>query len=172
MTRTTDVNSGLTAEMLRKVVRYDSQTGKFYWLRSNNQSAVVGGEAGTIEPKTGYIRFTVLGRKYQAHRLAWLYITGEWPSHQIDHRNLVRSDNWFDNLRQATPSNNMVNKRATKRNILGIKGVSEVSTGRFVARTGFDGKIVHIGSFDTPQAAHRAYLKKSTELHGQFARGS
>lgn len=170
MPRTTDINSGLTAEILRAIVRYDPSTGKFFWLKSNNQWAIIGGEAGTVEVKTGYVRFTVLGRKYQAHRLAWLYVIGTWPACEIDHINLDKTDNRMGNLREAAPVGNACNKRASKRNVLQIKGVSENRPGRFVARIGHGKRVLHLGIFDTPQEAQTAYASKAQELHGEFAR--
>jgi hypothetical protein len=172
MPRITDVSHGLTAEVLRTIVRYDAENGKFYWLKSNNQSAVVGGEAGTIEPTSGYVRFTVLGRKYQAHRLVWLYVNGRWPEHQIDHRNMIKSDNRIENLREATYQDNAANKRVFKSNIIGLKGVSRKPDGRFIARIGREGRVLTIGVFDCPAAAHFAYMVRADEYYGEFARGS
>lgn len=172
MPKITDTASGLTAERLRTAVRYDPENGKFYWLKSNNQSAIIGGEAGTIEPETGYVRFTVFGRKYQAHRLAWLYVYGEWPKNQIDHQNLDRSDNRISNLREATYLDNAANKRAFRSNRIGLKGVSKRPDGMFWARIGIGNKVESIGLFDCPAAAHLAYIVKAAEYFGEFARGS
>lgn len=172
MPRTTDIHSGLTSGVLREIVRYEPTTGKFYWLKSNNQSASIGGEAGTVEPNTGYVRFTILGRKYQAHRLAWLYVHGVWPECEIDHRDLDKTNNTISNLRQAVPANNASNKRVSKRNILGIKGVSLRRDGKFVARIGHRNEVICLGTFGDVETARAAYVEKARELHGEFARSA
>lgn len=171
MTKATDINSGLTADILRSLVHYDRSTGKFHWRVSSNAN-IIGDEAGTVEPATGYVRFTVLGRKYQAHRLAWLYVTGGWPSGQLDHRDLMKSNNAFDNLRQATSGGNSANRRALKNNVLGVKGVMEIAPGRFRARIWANGRNKSLGVFRSAEAASSAYAKEADIIFGQFARAA
>jgi hypothetical protein len=102
----------LTAEVLRTLVHYDPETGLFKWKTQSWPR-----NPGPIEQKTpkGYTRFSVLNKRYMAHRLAWLYVTGAWPRGQIDHINGDRSDNRWANLRDVTPSENARNRHAPYR---------------------------------------------------------
>lgn len=103
----------LTAARLRELLHYDPETGIFTW-RTSSQTA------GSQNDR-GYVRITIDGSDHKAHRLAHLYMTGEWPSAQIDHRSRVRDDNRWDNLRGATNGQNQANKAATSAS--GHKGV-------------------------------------------------
>lgn len=112
----------ITQETIKERLHYDANTGLFRWRYS-----VVGGvqpweEAGTLE-KDGYIRIRVKGKSYLAHRLAWLYVTGEFPKKQIDHLNRVRDDNRIENLRDVSQSVNKQNNSGYATNTSGHAGV-------------------------------------------------
>lgn len=94
--------SKLTQEVLKSLLYYDPETGIFVWLVTRQRSPA-GKEAGGYDEK-GYRRICVNGTKVRAHRLAWLYMTGEWPEDQLDHINGLKDDNRFVNLREATNS--------------------------------------------------------------------
>src|SRR5687768_770720 len=109
----------LTAEKLRELMDYNPDTGVFlYRKRRGRRSA--GLEAGSIVK--GY-RLISLGKQYSAHRLAWLYVYGEWPAGDLDHINCVRDDNRIANLREATDSQNNANRTLAPKNSSGFKGV-------------------------------------------------
>jgi hypothetical protein len=95
---TTTKQAKLTAERLRKRLRYDAETGLFT-RRVGSGHAHAGDMAGSVH-STGYVRICIDGGRYTAHRLAWLYVHGVWPSGQIDHINRNRSDNRIANLRE------------------------------------------------------------------------
>lgn len=157
----------LTAKRLREVLSYDPITGEFRWLISSNHIAV-GSTAGTIESQ-GYCQIKVDQRIYKAHRLAWLYMHGVWPTNQIDHEDGVKANNIFTNLRQATNTENMLNlpKRAT--NKTGFKGVSVHKTsGKFVAQAQINGKRKHLGLYATAELASEAYQASAKANHGIF----
>lgn len=102
--------SNLTPARLREVLRYNKRTGLFHWkARDNrhpyNSNPIPGTLAGSIGTY-GYVRICIDGRLYEAHRLAYLWVYGEWPPHQIDHKNEVKADNRWCNLRPATPLQN------------------------------------------------------------------
>jgi len=107
-----DIHSGLTAERLREVVTYDPLTGIFRW-RVTRGCAKAGAVAGGPEKK-GYLRISIDGRRFKAHRLAWLYVKGCWPVDQIDHENGRNADNRFDNLREANNPLNSANAAIPK----------------------------------------------------------
>jgi len=119
----------------------------------------------------GYRQISVDNRLYLAHRLAWLYMTGEWPEVQIDHVNMDRADNRFVNLRQATRSENKGNMRAQANNASGLKGVYwHKRAGKWCAQINTNGTRRHLGCFDSPEAAHAAYIASAKKHFGEFAR--
>jgi HNH endonuclease/AP2 domain len=118
----------------------------------------------------GYRRITIKGRIYQAHQLAWLYMTGKWCSRVIDHRDGDPSNNRWANLRRATISQNNANRRIHRNNKCGFKGVVRNHIGRWCAAIYKDGRRYHLGSFATPEEAHAAYVAAARKLFGEFAR--
>lgn len=166
-----DIESDLTADRLRKVLRYEPETGKFYWLKDSNQNKKSGDEAGSRE-NNGYIRITVFGRRYQAHRLAWLWMMREWPSDRIDHENRTRSDNRWVNLRAASDLQNSGNRPLKDNHSTGFKGVELHVSGKYRARIQIDGKLHGLGLFETAQDAHAAYVEAACKHFGEFARAS
>ena len=112
----------ITQSELKEVLSYDEATGQFVWMKPNSRSVKVGDIAGCIN-KTGYVRLCVRDRRYLAHRLAWLYVHGEFPNVQIDHVNGVKSDNRIANLRLATAKQNAENRKLMNTNTTGHRGV-------------------------------------------------
>lgn len=154
---------------LRAAVAYDPLTGLFTNLVQRRQSGS-GEVVGTLCPD-GYVRVTFEYCRFMAHRLAWLHVTGEWPSDKIDHRDLDRSNNRWVNLREATQSQNCANAPLTRRNTSGFKGACfDKSNGKFVASVRFQGRHVHLGYFQTAYEAHQAYVAGAKRLFGEFAR--
>lgn len=157
-TRTMKQNK-LSAEDLRELVVYDKNTGAFRRL--------IKGRVGSPYTVDGYIRLRIDGVSFRAHRLAWLYVTGDWPSNQIDHINGNRADNRFENLRDVTTKQNTMNQReAHKNNKSGLLGVRVRSDGSgFYASIKIDGKARYLGSFKDALAAHDAYVTAKREYH-------
>lgn len=162
-------NVPLTYERLKEVIHYNRQTGVFRWKVFKGATAPQGREAGSLSSDTGYRLIRVDGRLYGAHRLAWFYTSGTWPIHQIDHINGNRADNRLENLRQATVSENRVNRPMPASNRVGLKGVSRNPPG-WMARIKMNGVVHHLGTFPTPEEAHAAYCTAAALIHGEFAR--
>ncbi len=153
----------LTQARLQELVHYDPKTGVFTRLVKTSNSVDVGDTFGS-PGKNGYLYGGLDNRKYLCHRLAWLYMTGEWPL-KVDHRSCVRSENWFSNLRSTTTAINSQNRRSpSKCTQTGFLGVFE-RDGRFRAKIGLNRRSIYLGVYDTPEAAHSAYLKAKRELH-------
>lgn len=151
----------LTAERLRDLISYDQESGIFVWKKSGKVAGYITNE--------GYRNISVDNRMYRAHRLAWLYVTGEWPIDQIDHINGSRDANWFANLREASALENGKNLKKPATNSSGFKGVSwHKRSGKWQAVIASDRKTRHIGLFDTPEAARTAYCEAAVQLHGEF----
>lgn len=160
----------LTAERLHELIDYDAETGEFRWRVSRSPGSRAGGIAGTIN-QNGYRHIVVDGLHCKAHRLAWLYVHGNWPSSHIDHINGDTLDNRIANLRQATRSQNIANSKLRKDSTTRFKGVSfNKKTGKYVAYLNHNGARIYLGLFRTPEAAARARDSKARELHGEFAR--
>jgi hypothetical protein len=160
----------LTRARLRELLRYNPKTGQFRWRKRLSRSVKVGDLAGLVACN-GYRRITIGGRMYSAHRLVWLYMTGKRCSVTIDHRDGDPSNNRWTNLRRATVSQNNANRRRPRRNTSGFKGVHLCRTsGKWRAGIGNNGRIIHLGTFATPQAAHAAYVAAARKLYGEFAR--
>lgn len=151
----------VTQERVRYLFRYSRKTGLFVRrAKSGPRSQAKLGEVAGHKSKKGYVVIKINENAYKAHRLAWLYVTGKWPEDQIDHKNHVRHDNRWKNLREATNAANQQNRnRPRKDNGIGLMGVSR-------NRSGFKATIqIHLGTFSSKKAAHAAYLKAKRELH-------
>jgi hypothetical protein len=154
-----------THERLKELADYDPETGVFTW-RASRPRARKGAIAGTKRPD-GYWAIAIDCKLCYAHRLAWLYMTGKWPTADIDHINGNKSDNRIANLRQATRSQNKANTPPPRHNTSGLKGVS-LEGRRWKAQIERDGKKCHLGLFDTPEEAYAAYCKAAREHFGEF----
>jgi hypothetical protein len=159
----------LTAERVRGALDYDPETGVFRW-RERRPGVRAGHVTGSKNNVTGYLSIRLDGSLYYAHRLAWIYMTGEWPPQTIDHINLIRDDNRFANLRLATHYQNKLNIRRPHNNTSGFKGVHRAVNGKFFARLKIEGKIIHLGTFDTAEEAATFRDREARRLHGEFYR--
>jgi hypothetical protein len=154
----------LTQALLKEFLHYDPLTGVFTRLASRKISTI-GNEVGS-KNAGGYLQVRLGSKTYLMHRLAFLYMTGDFPEHMADHINGIRDDNRWENLRPATRSQNLQNTGAYSRNSTGFKGVSfGASEGTYAAQIGFEGKKISLGIFTTAEAAALAYKIKSEELH-------
>ena len=104
-------NGVLTAEYLRWNLRYDPETGQFTRLRHRYGRTTDGAKLGSPKAPGGYLRIGICDKLYLAHRLAYLYMTGEWPPEEVDHVNMVRGDNRWANLRAASRRMNLANRK-------------------------------------------------------------
>ena len=153
----------VSAQRLREVLHYCPETGVFTWRVST--SNVKGGDVAGYKRPDGRIDIRVLDGLHKAHRLAWLYVHGAWPAGQIDHIDGCPSNNALANLRDVSPSVNQQNQRRPRsHNTQGFLGVSRNGKG-WMARIVVDGKVRHLGTFQTPESAHIAYLETKRRLH-------
>lgn len=157
----------LTADRVRELLSYDPKTGVFRWRVYRGRVAKAGFVAGNVT-SDGRVRICVAGRLYLAHRLAWLYTTGKWPTDQIDHKDGDPLNNRWNNLREANRCQNGANRRDTEGRIL-PKGVSRSGRG-FRAEITAEGRRIYLGYYPTVSAAHGVYAAAARDLHGDFAR--
>jgi len=157
---------GLTQERLMERLHYNPKTGEFTWMATHR----AGSRAGSPN-NLGYIQIDVDGRKYKAHRLAFLYMTTNWPAHGIDHINGKPDDNRWENLREATHGQNMRNMKVPSTNKSGFRGVHRHSQmDKWEAGIRAHGRKHYLGIFDVAEDAARAYDAAAERLHGEFAR--
>lgn len=160
----------LTLERLKSVLSYDSQTGIFVWRVQLGWKGRAGSPAGTRHAR-GYTHIMVDQKLHLAHRLAWFYVTGNWPKDKIDHIDCDRANNRFDNLREATASQNSQNSKKREGKASKLKGVSwHVRNRKWESRIKRDGKQIRLGLYGTEEEAHAAYCKAANELFGSYAR--
>ena len=163
----------LTAERLRELLDYDPETGIFTWKprpgRMGFNARLAGKPTGTANAK-GYIRIEIGGRHYRAHRLAHLYMTGEWPSTSIDHVERNRAHNRWSKLRPATRSQQAANQGLNTRNKSGCRGVYwDIERGLWQAIIEVDGKEHYLGRFRDFEAAVAARRAGEKRFFGEFA---
>ena len=159
---TTTPTNELTAEYLRSILHYDPATGIFTRKVRTSNRVKVGDVAGCLS-SVGYLYICVQNRLYQAHRLAWFYMYGEWPKLNIDHINRNPSDNRLVNLRNVTQKQNGQNRSKSSNNMSGYPGVSwKKQNSKWVARIRHNYKHIHLGSFDDLEEAISA--RKAGEL--------
>lgn len=162
-----NVKSTLTAERLRELFLYNPGTGIFTRRIAHGRHGCyrAGMVAGSADNK-GYVVIRIDKRIYKAHRLAWLYVHGSWPQHDIDHINRVKSDNRIANLRDAIATLNRLNMvDARKDNKLGVLGVYQRGK-MFVAQIQVIGKgVKYLGTYPTKEQASAAYEKAKEELY-------
>lgn len=173
----------ISQEYLKERLHYNPSTGVFTWLARDTSVAFnrqwngkyAGKVAGCVHSYTGYyvISLSSIPGKYElypAHRLAWLYMTGDWPPEFIDHIDRDRANNKFDNLRLATNSQNQANSPRHHDNTSGAKGVhwSHVHF-CWMARITVKGKRIRLGLFGSLDEAAAAYRKASKEHFGEYS---
>lgn len=160
----------ITQQRLKELLRYDRKTGLFTRLVATSPVHRVGETVGTLHRRSGYINFMLDNVNYTASRLAWLYMTGKFPQYDIDHRNGIKSDNSFKNLRDVPIAFNMQNEvRPRKNNASGFMGVWwRKDRARWIATIRVNGRSMRLGSFATKQEANSAYLAAKRIHHPGF----
>lgn len=160
------------AEYLHQLFKYEKTTGRLRWKVKRAQMDI-GSIAGARRGKGNcYLQVSIDRKLYRVHVVIWKMMTGIEPPHQVDHKDLGKSNNRWRNLRAATKSQNIANTGLSARNTSGYKGVtwSKVSQ-KWRAQIWKDGKQYFVGSFDDPARASAAYQSKGRELYGEYWRG-
>ena len=157
-----------TLSRVKELIRYDPNTGMFVWLKNLKGGVRAGDIAGANPGDQGYGKIRIDNSLMLAHRLAFCYMTEEWPS-QVDHINRDKMDNRWGNLRLATFEINAQNRSAQSVNnvtgLLGVRVNRKSKKNPFVAQITVDCKNRHLGCYPTAKAAHEAYLNAKRTLH-------
>lgn len=158
----------ITQELVKSLYNYDPETGHFT-RKTVHHRFPIGSRAGSTMAN-GYRNLTVAGQRLYEHRVAWLYMTGEWPADMIDHKDLNRANNAWCNLREADNSKNMRNAGMRSNNTCGFKGVCWRSDqGRWRAYITVNGKQKHLGNYRSKEEAALAYDAAALAYYGEFA---
>ena len=166
----------ISHEKLLQLVTYNPETGIFTANTDLSDKIKTGHVLGCSKTTYGYIKIGLCGKHYEAHRLAWFYITREWPD-LLDHIDTNRTNNRFSNLRIATKAQNGMNARIRKDNTTGVKGIVwEERCNGFQARIAIGRKSTtkrfSVNKFDSKEAALSAaqdWVRTTREkLHGEF----
>jgi hypothetical protein len=146
----------ITQERLKEVMRYEPETGHWFWVKPpkyNNN--LVGKKTGTKDVD-GRIRVRVDKKTYRSYRLAWLYMTGEWPKNDIDHIDGNPGNDKWANLRDISRGENVRNQKSK-----GYRWNSERQ--KWECRYMLNYKTIFVGRFETEQEAKTAYEKAIKE---------
>lgn len=173
-------NGVLTASIVRDLLDYDPDTGLLHWkhrpLRycSSEQSQkainarIAGRRAFTALNTGGYYQGAVLRLQVVAHRVIWLWMTGDHPADCIDHiDNNVLNNSW-SNLREATRAQNQANRRSYKGSSSQYLGVTRVGKSWSASITS-NYKYKRLGNFRCEVEAAKAYDAEAIRLHGEYA---
>lgn len=160
----------LTRDRLLELLTYDPVTGLFRWKVAMNNSIAIGDVAGWTH-HSGYMVIGIDGEEHAAHRLAFLFQEGRWPVGTVDHHDLDPSNNRWKNLREASHARNCANRRLRRDSSTGFKGVYRRGC-RFRAKIKVDGQQINLGTFDTAEEAHAAYVEAAKAHFGAFARAA
>lgn len=161
------VKPDISQKELQELLEYAPETGVFTWKVSLNSRGRAGSPAGCLN-SDGYVCIGIRGKLYVAHRLAFLYMLGNFPEQQADHINGIRTDNRWANLRQLTLKENTQNRRRAPptNKSSGVLGVTKNAKGLpWRARIKVDGKKVGLGSFATLEEASAAYVEAKRRMH-------
>lgn len=162
-------HNDLSAEFVREVFSYDPETGDLRWKNRLSRRVREGDVAGVLDDQ-GRRKIGIYNKDYFAHRIIWLFVTGQWPKFEIDHRDLNKSNNRWYNLREATSEQNQRNRPKQKNNTSGYKGVCETypGSGSWMAGIKIKGKRRHLGCFPTREEASTAYQIAARLVSGEF----
>ncbi len=167
----------MDATLVRELFDYDPETGVLTWRVDRPQRIKAGMVAGSRDHKL-YLRVKVNGVNYAAHRLIFLWMVGRWPTNDVDHEDLDKTNNRWKNLREATQAQNRQNRAVRADSQTGFKGVvcrkpnqkTKNYFATYQARIKVDGKYHYGKCYRTPDEAHIEYVAMSKQHHGEFAR--
>ncbi len=162
--------TSLTQKHLKSKLKYEMESGIFTWRVSKSPTAMEGSTAGGLKPD-GYMAVGIFingkTRKYLTHRLAWLYVYGEFPKNQIDHIDHNRRNNAICNLRDVSGSENLRNQSLNSNNKSGTIGVSwNTQRAKWESRIYIDGTRKNLGLYDDIDDA--IFMRREAEAHYGF----
>lgn len=158
-----------TPEEIARELRYDPETGEFWWLIRRHKRRLDRPAGSTSPHRAGLPArgICIDGRRYYGNVLAWVLMTGEWPTITVDHIDRNPLNNRWENLRLATQSEQNMNRGVDRPGLTGASFHKHSRLWQAYIKAG--GKRITLGYFKTAEEAHAAYLKAAKELHGIFS---
>lgn len=150
----------LKIDQLKHKLHYDPESGIWTWLNPPNHNSRLKGQHAGNRRYDGYLIIRIKGRNYYSGRLAWFYMTGEWPKDEIDHVDRDPSNDCWANLREATSSQNKFN-----RTYKGLRGVYRKGKKWMV----LVGQSSYLCLFDSLEEACAVRDAEAKRLGGDFA---
>lgn len=137
---------------------YSPDNGKFFWVHNRPNGIRAGSLAGHRSGR--YLAISLDGQDIYLHRLAFVFMTGDWPKNYVDHINRDKKDNRWSNLRDVDMTQNMYNASLRADNTSGRKGVAYVNrTGKWMSYIIYKSKQIHLGFFETFEDAVKARVE-------------
>lgn len=160
----------INLDQVKKLLSYNPETGEFTWL-VNRTNGVKAGDLAGSSTSSGYIRICLFNKEVLGHRLAWFFMTGVFPNESIDHINMIRSDNRWVNLREASAAQNAINSKKHEKTSSKFKGVTWHNRDKkWQASIGVNSRMKYLGSFVSEEDAAIAYDLAAKELYKDFAK--
>lgn len=169
-------------ELLRKLLRYEPETGKLFWLPRDREffnsdgswkawnTRFANKEAFSQAHNQGYLMGGIFKQSHLAHRIIWALQTGEWPVYEVDHSDRNRKNNIWENLRAASATENTSNRCSRKNSTSKYLGVNwSDAAQKWLVRIRKNRFQKYIGIFNCEIEAAKAYDAAAKEIHGQFA---
>jgi len=148
-------NNKVTQKYLKELFIYNPDTGIFTRIVDKGNEKI--GSMAGYKNANGYVYISIDGKRYNASRLAFLYMEGYFPEHEVDHKNRIRNDNRWVNIRHVTKMCNSRNKSISKRNKSTITGVSwSENRGKWISSIKASKKGQFLGHFDNLKDAVQA----------------
>ncbi len=178
----------ISQDYLKTILSYDKNTGIFVWKKRSitdfkdkraysTWNARFSGNIAGGKTDQGYHQIVINAHNYRAHRLAWLYVHGEWPKDQIDHINRIRKDNRIVNLRTVEHKENSKNQKIRIDNTSTVIGVYwSKERDKWYAKISNNTKVIRLGTFvdfdDAVKERKQAEIKYNYHInHGMEAMG-
>lgn len=158
----------ITQKQLKEVLDYNPDTGIFIWKVKTSHRIEIGDIAGT-RSRRGYLTIGINGKRYLAHRLAFLFMTGYFPKAMVDHRNTNVIDNSWDNIREADRAQNNYNSSFKEVGKTGMKGVYLTRHGNFQVKMKIKSEMKYFGTFKDLELADLVATEARNKYHGEFA---
>lgn len=156
----------ITWALVRDRLAYDAEAGVFTWAKLIPHCRFKVGELAGSITRQGRWQISLHGKTYAAHRLAWLFMHGEWPREFVDHIDGDPLNNRISNLRVVPSTVNMQNQRRAHADAkVKVLGVDSDRPGRYRAKIVVNGRPVYLGRFKTPEEAAAVYLDAKRKFH-------